>query len=190
VASTENECDPGARPASRAGLEHGAAGRPSSEQANVAGSSASQATSTSDGLPSAGGTCVKLTSGLIVSTVQRRSVGGPGWPPLTTRTRNPCSPCASPVSVRGEVQAANAPPSSEHSKLDPGGAAGASHANVAASLATKPEGALVKLMPVASQSTSVSVGSARTCVSAPCPQSTVSASPLSAWMSSAPAPPE
>ena len=63
----------------------------------------------------------KVVSGSTVSTIQVRAASLASTFPAASvaRTRRVCSPWASPVSVRGEVQACQAPESSLHSKLEP-----------------------------------------------------------------------
>ena len=120
VARTRNRWSPSASPLTTRGDVHEAKAPPSSEHSNVEPASSDENVNVPPvavvGL--SGPLSIVVSGGVVSSTRQARSAGvGSALPAASTaRTARVWSPSATSVSSYGVVQAANGPPSSEHSK--------------------------------------------------------------------------
>src|SRR5688500_17521774 len=88
------------------------------------------------------GPSVIVVSGGVRSIVHVRVAGLGSKLPVASRTRtaNVCTPTSSPPYSAGDVHAANAEPSIEHSNVAPGPASGDRNVNVADGLTVAPIG--------------------------------------------------
>ena len=139
VARTSKVCSPSARALSACGLVHDANAPPSSLHSKVAPSFAEKAKDAPVERVRTLGPESIVVSGAVASTENERVAGVPSTLPAASVawTAKVCAPSPSAAVVCGDVQLANAPPSSAHSKLAP---ASLENVNVGVSSPVAPAG--------------------------------------------------